>query len=562
MGLKEKALKFERELHSAVSGAADTVDSYSSEIPERDTREPEEILAEKKSDEGQKTDPPNHYGQKEGGDLFLSSDDLHSSTRPVLHGLAQQGQIEALLSLIELSKELSSARSENEVWDTILFTLIGQLGVREVATFFREKDNFVLKANRGFVMEVGFEIPLDSSLIKELSQETGLVYIKKLVPHLKHPEKVWINALNADVLVPVLNYDKIVGFIILGKTIAHLDYNLEDLMYLKILGELFGSFHHSTKQLIQISRQKKQWEERESDYKVWKYYIEAIQKATNFVDIDQAFQEVLHSRYKVNKFVFLLREGRYFLPNLHKNLDEKSVKKLETSIHESWIIEMKNKKSWYEYTNYLEDTKFTKKFSSEDISLIHNVLVKPLYSSGEIEGIFMIFAMNKKLSSENLEYLGQIINLYYWAFMSFKNKTADVRNIEDPLFALRTLLNDHEVDLKTKEVPYIALYITIENSNHLTRIKGNRFFDKQRYYLKSTLNSMVSEQDNCMEVFPAKFLLISRGKTKEDGEQIFSRLKESLRLKYKLEKFRPLVRYKILSRPHDPLVSIDSFLFD
>ena len=313
MGLKEKALKFEKELHSAVSGAADTVDSDLSEIPERDTREPEEILAEKKSSEGQETDLPNHYERKAGMDLFLSSDDLHSNTRPVLHGLAQQGQIEALLSLIELSKELGSARTEHEVWDTILFTLIGQLGVREVAIFLKEKEKFVLKANRGFVTEVGFEIPLDSSLIKELSQETGLVYIKKLIPHLKSPEKVWINALNADFLVPVLNYDKIVGFIILGKTIAHLDYNLEDLMYLKILGELFGSFHHSTKQLIQISRQKRQWEERESDYKVWKYYIEVTQKATNFVDIDRAFQEVLHTRYKVNKFCFFV-EGRQIFP--------------------------------------------------------------------------------------------------------------------------------------------------------------------------------------------------------------------------------------------------------
>ena len=549
MGLKEKALQFEKEVYMGGEEASVVIEA------EHDFRTPEQILADKQAN-------PPELNKDLSQDPFLSSDDLHSSSRPVIDGLAQHAQIESLFSLIELSKELSSSQSEAELWDTVLFTLIGQLGVKEVAIFIKEENRFVLKKTQGFVIKNSFQVPLDSSLLKSLSQENGIIYTNKLIPHLKPLEKVWFGALNSDLLIPVLNYEQIVGFIILGKTIGQMDYNLEDLIYIKILGELLGSFHHSVQKLIQISKHEVKVRNQVSNYNILDQYTKMIQKAQDFSEIDRIFLELITDEYQVSKFIFLLRQGKQFLPNLYKNIDEKTIKKIKTSARESWVIEMKNQSGWYEYTNYLENTNFTKKFSAEDLSLITKVSILPIYFSNEIEGIFILLDISHDVSVESLSYLGVIINTYYWSFLAYKSKASGVGSLEDPLFDFRALVHDYENDLNIKKIPYSLVYLTVENASRLGKLNSKKFIDNQKKYLKITLNSMISEKEKCFEIFPSKFFLILIGEGSKKSQYIFKNLAEAIKLEYKTEKSRPIIRCKTLSRPEQKAISLHSFLFD
>ncbi len=554
MGLKEKALQFEKALASGDTQLTDTKETPA------DLRDPEEILAQNQADP---ISIPETFSQEDfNQDRFLSSDDLHSSSRPVIHGLAQQAQIESLLNIIELSKELSTSQSEADLWDAVILALTGQLGVKKVAIFFQEEKKITLKATEGFVIEHGLVIPLDSYLLKKMSKEHGVIYIEKLIQHLKGLEKIWFGALNADLLIPILNYEEIVGFIILGKTIAQMDYNLEDLMYLKILGELLGSFYHSIQKLIQISSQETKMRDQASNYDILDYYTKAIQKTKEFSEINSIFLELMTYEYQANKFIFLLKQGNQFLPSLHENLDEKTIKKFITSKRESWIVEMKGRTGWYEYSNFLENTNFTKKFSVEDLSLITKALIMPLYFSNEIEGIFILFNVNDEVSTESLSYLSVIINTYYWAFLAYKGRVSDMKSLEEPLFDLIALINDYENGLKIKKIPYSLLYITVENASRLSKFTNQKFLEIQRFYLKKTLNSMISEKEVCLEIFPAKFLLILIGEGRKKSQYVFRNLKEAIKLEYKLEKYRPILKDKILNRPDQESISIHSFLFD
>ena len=493
---------------------------------------------------------------------FLHSDDLHSSSRPVVHGLAQQNQIEALFNLLELSKEMHSCQNDEDLWSVIIFTLMGQLGIREVAIFLKREGYFVLVANKGFIIKNDFKISFDGSLLKSLSEGTGIIYMNRILSKLKSIEKIWFNSLNADLVIPISNYEDTVGFIILGKPAGSLDYNLEDLMYLKILGELLGSYYEAILQLLEISEKNILWKEREASYSGIKRYLELMERATEFEQIDEAFWEIIQYNYEVKKFIFLLRDGKNFLPNLHQDLDSTTIQKFKISQYESWVIEMKNYSGWYEYKDFREDSKFTKKFSTADLALLDHVFVFPVYFADKVDAIFLLFDIEKRMTIENLRYLDIIINSYYWAFIAYKTKASKIKNIEDPLIDLRSLLHDQELELQAKETPYSVLYISIENSGRLIGLKGESFFENQKSYLKNFLISTISEKDNCMEIFPAKFLMIVRGKTKKDCKYTLERLKEVIALKYKSEELRPLLRAKILSRPEEQNISLDSFLFD
>ena len=571
MGLREKALKYEQEsLQTKFLKEEDIPQNEPVSQDRQDTLDQDiskEVSELNVVDITKNMEPISQeslHRQNGSGDTetFLHSGDLHSISRPLVGGLEQQNQVEALLNLIELAKELSGIMDENELWDTIIITLIGQLGSKEAAIFLQDKQGLILKANQGFIVEKPFTVSIEISLLQELIHDNGLIYIENLVPKLNPVEKMWFRSLNADILVPIIRFEEIIGFIIIGKPIAFLDYNLEDLTYLKALGELLGSYYESINKIIKISEQIKTWEKRKIYYNGFKKYLDSIEKATTMEALDRYFLEILQNDHDIDKFIFLIKEHKKFYPSIHRGLEKKTIEKFHLSTKDPLIIEVKNHENWYEYTAFLDNSKFIKKFSAGDLSLLKRIFIFPLCLENELEGIFFIFEIRKNLEREDLQYLNLILRNYYWAFLaSKKNRSLETKTLEDPLYALRELVSDHETDLKSKQIPFLLILLSIENAKSLRNLKGEKGFEKQKMYFKSTLISMISEKDNCMEIFPNQFFLTIQGKTPKDAEHLLRRLEENMSVKYRSEAARPLWDKKILSRPDDPATSIDSFLF-
>ena len=573
MGLREKALKYEHEKESSQTEFLEEEDIFQNEPTFKDkqklstqninekTSEPN-VVDIVKNTESISQKPVSTQKKSESSEIFLHSGDLHSISRPVIDGFAQQSQVEALLNLIALAKELANIKNENELWDSIIITLVGQLGSKEAAIFFQSEQGFILKANQGFIVERSFTISIDISSLQETIHDNGLIYIKNLIPKLNPVEKMWFKSLNADIIAPIIRFEEILGFIIVGKPIAFLDYNLEDLIYLKVLGELLGSYHGSIHKIIEISEQTKTWRKREMHYRGFKKYLDSIEKATAMDTLDRSFLEILQNDYDTDKFIFLIKDLKKFLPAMYQGLGKKTIEGFHLSAKDPLIIEIKNHEDWYEYTTFADNNKFIKKFSAEDISLLKRIFILPLYFENTLEGVFFIFEIRKNLEREDLQYLNLILRSYYWAYLVYKkNHASETRRLEDPLYALRALVSDYENDLRNKQISYTLMLVSIENAKSLLKLKGEKGFEKQKTYFKNTLASMVSEKDNCMEIFPNQFFLTIQGKTRKDVEYLLKRFKENMSIKYRYQAVRPLWNKRILSRPSDPAISIDSFLF-
>ena len=495
-------------------------------------------------------------------------DALHSSTRPVYAGIAQQNQIEALLNLIEFSKEMGFIESEEDLWKTVMITLLGQLGCKELAVFFKMDQHFILKLNKEFKIDEKSFIHEESKLMITMAQNGNIRYTKDILESLPIKEKEWLEILNPVLLVPIFYTADLIGIIFIGNSISFEDYNLEDLIYLKNFGDILGSYYNPIKRIAQFTKQNIIWEDRDKKYLGFDNYFKLMEQTDSIENINNHFIQVLKNDYGIIKCIFLVRENKKFTPQIFIGLHENTIHKFTCPINESWILEINQVQDngWIEYIDFKANGKFIKNFALEDISLIENVFINPIRFKGSLDGVFLLFDVAKNLLEDDMRYLHLMIKSYFWGLISHKSNLMQeaelARVMEDPLYALRSLIEDREKDLINKNIPYSLLSIKISNGKSLRKIWGDNIFDQIKNDLKLVIQSYISDSDYVSEIFPSLFFIVLKGSDDKSSENIIENVKNYIQVKTKDENKKPLLKTKNISRPDQDSISLDSFLFD
>lgn len=176
---------------------------------------------------------------------FLFDDDSDYSTMPIDLQIASRKKLENYLSAFEISKEISASKDFTNFFENLSFSIQGQIGAESIVIFSSTNGEFdVLRvveaqgigADPDWVLEVG-----DESYQAAL-KTPSVVYAREILKHSPpKKEKEILEKTEAEMLVPIRSYDEFYGIIILSKTIEGEDYTIEDLEFLKIVGEMAGS---------------------------------------------------------------------------------------------------------------------------------------------------------------------------------------------------------------------------------------------------------------------------------------------------------------------------------
>ncbi|MDH5721657.1 MAG: hypothetical protein OEZ13_13720 [Spirochaetia bacterium] len=565
MGLREKALDY---LEQKKSGTPD-----SSLALHPDEKQENTITEEKEWDEDNISDIKDSgsvdresliYKHVPGQKNFLLEGDL-DGTIPTASEFAYQNRIEALLNLVEVIKELGALDDEDELWNTLLFSILGQMGSKKASIFFKQDERLSHKASKGFIIEDEFKLPKRSSIERIIKKDNAIHYLNSLVKEVEGDEKNWLLSLDAELIIPILRYEDIVGFIILGKSVGNKDYNLDELLYLKLLGETLGSLYESIKRIVYVNQQKNIWQEREYKHANFLNFLSALETEADKEKIQEIFLRLIEENYSLAMFALLIKEDNFFKPVLHRGLKTKTMENFDIPITESWVIESRNEKQWYSYIDFKDNIHLTERFSGEDKKIIQTMYVLPMFFRGQLEGLFLLFEVKKPLNDDDLKYLQSILNAYFWHTKSVnltekqENQLNSLR--QDPLYPLRTLLEEKEELWGKKYIPYSILLIKISNIERLKNLFGENREIKIRSQIRQILEEKISNEDFLAEIFPSQFLLLLKGKTRSDTWQISKAAQKNINKQYPDENARPLLNYRIVDRPENPLPALDVFLF-
>lgn len=556
MGLLQKAQDFLRKKTSkAEESLPEQID-----VPEEWEREAEQesrlpaIPEEESSFEPQEKDP------------YLFADETQLSTLPVTGDINQQARIEALMSLLELSKELASVTDEDDLWSDILFGIIGQLGVKQVALFFLEQGKPVLKASRGFEISEELDLPNRSGIARALEKTPEIFYPNEMLKKIGGPEKKWLSSLPLGLVVPIVHAGNVRGFILVGKALAGEEFHPDDLLYLKICGELVAAFHQSIQRVLFYSQQKRIWSERESRFV---FLSEFLKQTANYESIQEAekdLSEMLTDGFGVQVFALLRREEDSFAPLISSGLKHESVERLKAPITAPWLWEARHRKDWYSWKEFRKDPDLSARLKNEDLSIAQSLTILPLYFRSELAGVFLLFELESPLGSEALMMLRTALaSLFH---MSLANQFLDKSNssyakaLKDPLYPIKKLIREKEAELEKDPKGYSLLSIQISNQGRLNKLLGAEEGRGVRTKMRALIGEELSSTSYLSEFFPGHFLAIENGWDRSMAWTWSKKLSKKIKKNFPDENTRPIIRTKILARPEDPFMDLDIFLFD
>ncbi|MDH5717633.1 MAG: hypothetical protein OEZ22_08330 [Spirochaetia bacterium] len=565
MGLREKAIDYlQKEKTQQTPDLALTPDKKNTDVASEHDKWDENIL-ENIKEEG-KIDKESLLNKYVPDDRSFLLEGDFDGTIPTASEFAYQNRIEALLNLFEIIKELGFIEDEDELWNTLLFSLTGQLGIKKSAVFLKDKDILTHRASKGFIIEDNFKLPRRSGIERILKKDISIHYAKTMISGLAGDEKTWLNSLDAEILIPILRYEDIVGFIILGRPLTGKDFNLDDLLYVKLLGEVLGSLYESINRIVYVNRQAKLWNERELKHKNLIEFLNLLEIENDEKVIESKFLELLENNYAVSLYIFLAKEKDNFIPIFHKGLKDKTIEKFNIPLTESWIIESRNQKQWYNYVDFKDNHLLDERFSSEDKKIIQSMYVLPMFFNGQLDALFLLFEVKKPLDNDDLSNLQMILNTFYWQVQSkalynkYQSQINDLR--QDPLYPLRTLFEEKEKAWTNKYIPYSALLLKIANIDRLKNTQGEKKELEYRGSVKQILEKNISTEDFLAEIFPSQYLLMLKGKKRSDTWQMSKLIQREINKIYPKEELRPILNYRIIDRPETPLPKIEDFLID
>ena len=190
----------------------------------------------------------------------------------------------------------------------------------------------------------------------------------------------------------------------------------------------------------------------------------------------------------------------------------------------------------------------------------------PLFFQKELEGLFIVFEVNRTLGQDDLSYLQSILQTHFFYKLTSDLETRFKDQLEeqrvDPLMALKKLQKSFEESLEKKKIPYSLVTFQISNASRLGNLLGAEKLFSIKSEVKGILTTETTGDDFVAEIFPSHFLLILKGQTKSDTWSLSKLVQKKVAKLYPEEETRPLLRVKSVSRPDQNLVDLSDFIFE
>ncbi len=283
MGLLEKALRYKSRINSGgkrtimdrIAGPAET----GAPVPGRGMTgegdddpgveilrlEPKDLVAV--DDEGQPLDPedagdaPRGNGEKRGPakdvkaprftGLAMDDDTPGEPFLPDHAGIEGPGNgLLDYMALHELSKDILGADSRADLFEVILFSVMGQIGVSSSSIMVRgdeRHDEWQIAESRGVTInrdEIDFRPR--SGILRELLERKAIIDIEEFREGASTGDDYYTYiAIDARLLVPIAWKDEVLGVIVLGNKLTSEEYPDEEKEFLRVIAEYAAFAYHA-----------------------------------------------------------------------------------------------------------------------------------------------------------------------------------------------------------------------------------------------------------------------------------------------------------------------------
>ncbi|EPE86004.1 GAF domain protein [Leptospira noguchii str. 1993005606] len=477
-----------------------------------------------------KKDPNVSASEKDG---FLFDDDSNFATSPIDLQIASRKKLENYISVFEISKEIGISTDFANFFENLLFSIMGQIGSESIGIFSSKNGNqdfFRLEDYQGENFNQEWTISSEEEIYHAVHNAGSVLYAKELLkPALPAKEREIIQQSEAELLVPIRTTEEFFGIILLGKTISGEDYTIEDLEFLKIIGEISGSvykriydselLHQENQNLKETVRANELIISLARDFSSVRSMDEAYDK------LFSAFQEEL----KVRRATFMILENknefRVFASNL---LTPEHVGSFRLSLESSIVGIVSNIPGVFRIENFRKHPELVQKLSNDELGLMTDFIVIPLINLHWLVGMWIVHETEVPWTDSDRETAVGISEVLAPVFSNLLLVQERDSVFKDPFSPVEEKIE--EMILKSTRLGncFSLTIFKIQNISRMVKLKGSGFFVNYSEELRKAIQDNLSEVDFHYRIGQGKYAMILDGKDREETQVLIRKIKNRL----------------------------------
>ncbi len=454
-------------------------------------------------------------------------------------GTAETGQVEStfmteteeregvsgdFMLLYEIEKEISKAQTREELYDYVLFTLMGQLGTSSSSLLIPDPENgdrWIIAQSSGLTIDnenLFFEP--DIGILKELISRKSIIDIEEFKDH-KDLLDDYINYISIDtrLMTPLVHRTDVMGVAIMGDKITSEEYSTEEKDFLMAVGEISAIALHkiiSEENLKKENRKLKQSLEEISDTNKFR---ERVKSETSIKNVNSVITEQFGKLGLETYAIFIKhRDDERFYPEFTEADDRLSLKKSKFTLRKNDdFIRFINKPDIpIKIDNFRKSDLIRTTFKESQIQKAGIFRVYPFLVGNNIQGFIIIFNLSPEANLPAIDKkLGMVIEFLFYHIQNIQYMDSSRSSYIDNVEIIFKRIEDEISNSRNLGIPLTIALLSIKNYRRYYSLYGQSAFKQLLERFEDLIKTRLSDNDFSLRYGRHKILIVLPGKDKK-----------------------------------------------
>ncbi|PKL18645.1 MAG: hypothetical protein CVV49_05025 [Spirochaetae bacterium HGW-Spirochaetae-5] len=453
-------------------------------------------------------------------------------------------------TLFEIQKEFIKADTVEDVYSTILFSIMGQLGVSSVSIVAPSVDDevkWVITDTHGIkISDSDIHWVISEGILEILSTYKGVLDIEDIKNDNNLRDDYYkFTSVDARILTPLIKNDKLAGVILVGEKINSEDFTDMEIEFLQALSDISSSILESLFKYEKTSTELYALRIEKEILSDVEFFQDSILNVTSLGDLEEVIQKNFYS-LGLECYTLFVRnqvDGDYYPaynePDNILGFSDSGFKIKKDNRLVSFLI---NKKSSIILENFNESNVIIDTFGRNRIVKMELFIAYPFIISGQLSGFITIFKINPAVDIVDIDIRIQKINRFLFPYLHRMYEIDPELNRSSDLISMFYEKIENEMQhARDLNIPMSLVMFSVKNYKRFYERFGRIELEKLYMQIAEIIKSRLSHGDFSARIDRSKFLVVLPGKEKKYSMMLANTVKNEVIEKYSSSDFKLLI---------------------
>lgn len=453
--------------------------------------------------------------------------------------------------LYEMLKEFTKADSIEEIFDTVIFSVMGQLGVSSVSIISPSEDDpgrWIITESTGIKIPEDISWEVSSGILEILNSYRGVIDVDDLKNDVNLRDDYFrFISVNARLITPIVYSDNLTGVVLVGEKIDSAEFTPSEMDFLISLSEAASTaieakinYEKANTELLGLRIEKEI---------LWDVDIfqNSILSAGSITELEDIIRKNFYSLGIESYAIFLEEEhSEDFYPAYFEIEDYLGFADSGFRIKRDnrLVGFLQNKKASIILDDFSESNVITETFGRSRVEDMSVFISYPFIISGKLSGFISIFKINAAVEiidvDIRLQRIVRFIFPYIYRLIAINPERNKYNDLTEGFYSR---LENELKRASDMQIPVSVVSLSIKNYKRYYERFGKIDMLKMFDAISEIIKARLSAGDFSVRIDRNKFIIVLPGKDKKYCASLTAILKNEITNKFNTTEFRMLIAF-------------------